>query len=445
MAPGPPLQPRHDEATTFDWDTFVARWWQRRVVVFRASGATPVSLDDAFACAVAAGRSQLAETFDAVARRNAQFSIDGQQQAFVAPWLPVAGDRDFPGYAARLAAALGGRRHALVISRFHGHAFAVWAALRAAFAPLWRRIGLPLTGAITTLFHGDYEATPTGVHKDRFATMLFALAGRKRMRFWPARPWTEPVATITRYEAHLASSFAIEVGAGDILYWPSSYYHVGEAAGGVATSVHIGIPIDEHRAAYVVDDLVSGGLDGSDRSEAARRRGRLRPGRAGPRVRGAVTASGRLAPRLPAALRDALAELRRITAPDELAAHGHARWLARCSAAGFEPAPPPARRARLRDGDQVRGDRAFPVLVARARGGRAARRGWLCAANGHVVPVIGHAGIPALCAALGSGQPCRVGELIRPFGPRAAEIRALLERLVALRALVRVTPPRSRS
>jgi hypothetical protein len=54
------------------------------------------------------------------------------------------------------------------------------------------------------------------------------------------------------------------------------------------------------------------------------------------------------------------------------------------------------------------------------------------------VRVIGHPAVPALGAALTSGQPRRVAELLRPFAARAPAIRALLEQLVALRALERV-------
>lgn len=336
----PPIAP-HDEAAALDWDEFVSRWWQRRVVAIRG-GAAPFALADAFDCAVAAGADQLRQTYDLAARRAVQFSIEGQQQTRVAPWLPVAGDRSFDGHAARIAGPLAGRRHALVISRFHSHTRAVWAAARAAFAPLWQRIGMPLSGAITTLFHGDYEATPIGVHKDRFSTLLFQLAGRKRMRFWPARPWSEPVATIADYRAYLASSFAVEVGPGDLLYWPASYYHVGESAGGVATSVNVGIPIGEHRAAHVAGELL--GMIDADLPESARRSTRLRAGRAAPLVGGAITADGRLPARLPAALRSALAEVQRVTAPDALAAHTRALWRARVAAGGFEPVPPAPRR-----------------------------------------------------------------------------------------------------
>ncbi|WP_104820261.1 JmjC domain-containing protein [Kitasatospora sp. MMS16-BH015] len=127
------------------------------------------------------------------------------------------------------------------------------------FAPLWEPTGLPLSGAITRLFHGNDEHTPVGVHKDRFATFMFALEGRKRMRFWRQRPWTEPVTTVLDYQPYLESSFTAEPEPGDLLYWPCAYHHVGESVGGgSATSVNVGVPREAHRAVYDVDDLLLG-------------------------------------------------------------------------------------------------------------------------------------------------------------------------------------------
>src|SRR5262249_51963985 len=125
IAMAPSFRP-YDEATELDWDRFVAGWWERRVVVFRAPCAMPFPLAAVFAWPAEAGRRQLGAAYDVAARRATQFSIEEQQEAFVEPWLPVTGDGDFAGYAARLAAALGGRRHALVSSRLHGNSFAVW-------------------------------------------------------------------------------------------------------------------------------------------------------------------------------------------------------------------------------------------------------------------------------------------------------------------------------
>jgi hypothetical protein len=434
----------YDEVTELDWDRFVVRWWERRVVVLRAPCEMPFPLSDVFACAVEAGRRQLDATYDVAARRATQFSIEERQEAFVEPWLPFTSDGDFAGYAARLAPALGGRRYALVISGFHGNSFAVWSRARAWFAPLWRRIGLPSTGAITTLFHGDYESTPVGVHKDRFATFMFVLSGRKRMRFWPARPWDEPVSTITQYDAHLGSSFAVDVGQGDFLYWPSSYYHVGESSGGLATSVNVGVPIDEHEAAYVTNALLLGVAEDADLPDAARRRAMARFGRARPLVRGVLTGDGHLSATLPAALRGAVTQLQRLAAAREMAEQVRASWLSRESAAGFEPSPPAARRVQLRDGDRLRNDRESPVLIAPAREDRGHRDGWLCAANGHVMRVVGHPAVPALGRALATGQAHLVADLVRPFGARAAAIRALLQQLVAVRALEHIAAPQDR-
>ncbi|MGW2035227.1 JmjC domain-containing protein [Streptomyces sp. NPDC001811] len=115
-----------------------------------------------------------------------------------------------------------------------------------------------LTGAITTLFHGTYEHSPVGFHKDRFATFLFGLRGRKRMRFWPRRPWDEPVSTKTDYARHIAASVPAEVGPGELLYWPADYYHVGgSATAAAATSVNVGIPRDEHHTGYELEDLLA--------------------------------------------------------------------------------------------------------------------------------------------------------------------------------------------
>ncbi len=145
--------------------------------------------------------------------------------------LPTDEDGSFDAYDARLAARLDGRRHALVVNGFHAFDPALWSRERAFFDPLWRAVGLPLTGAITTLFHGTYEHSPVGVHKDRFATFMFGLRGRKRMRFWPRRPWDEAVSTKTDYARHTAASVYADVGPGELLYWPADYYHVGESAG----------------------------------------------------------------------------------------------------------------------------------------------------------------------------------------------------------------------
>jgi hypothetical protein len=330
-----------DIRDTLDWDAFVAEHWERRVVKI-VRGAGPFEAGDVLAAAVAAGERVVEDHYDASARRTLIFSVEGRLQSHLRRWLPAAGDGSLIGYARRIAPALDERRHALIVNSLHSYSLPLWTSERALLSQLWRRVGLPLSGAITTLFHGDYEATPTGVHKDRFTTFLFAVHGRKRMRFWPQRPWSEPVATISDYRRYLDSSFTVEVEPGDILYWPSSYYHVGESCGGVATSVNIGIPRDEHLPVYYLDDILLGTIDEVDLSEAQRGSGLLHGERGAPLAPG-PRPDGTLGPELPLAWQSALRRFRAISQPRALARRRRSLWLARLLAAGLEPPPAGAR------------------------------------------------------------------------------------------------------
>jgi len=432
---------RIDIQRTFDWDTFVTRYWNQRPVLYQGTGASPFVEADVFDAAAGASRGGLAAPTGFEARTDIQFTLGAEQQVQLEPWLPRDADGSLDGYDARLAATLGTRRYALILSRLHAHGFALWSRERAFFAALWRRVGLPLTGGITTLFHGNYEHSPVGVHLDRFTTFLFALRGRKRMRFWSKRPWSLPVSTLVDYAPYLADSFVAEVEPGDILYWPSTYYHVGESVGrGVATSVNVGIPISGQQAHYDVEDLLRAG-----HGEAPR----ARP--ASPLVRGALTSNGVLPRTLPAALRNAARALRETSRVSRTHTNLQTLWLNRLSAGGFEPAPPPARRRPLKDTHTLQGDKSFPILMEETD------KGWCCSANGHAVQVSGRQrAVPQLIAALNSAREVSVGDLLRPFPPggsrRAAPsvplpptregMRRMLEILLSFRAVHLAGNPR---
>lgn len=428
----------------FDWARFVSLYWEQRPVLFKRLSAAPFDSPGAFRAAAEAGRVHLEQSYSGSARPNVQFTVERLQQFFLRTRLPLLTDGSLAGYAGRMARELGRRRYALVISRFHSFWYPLWERERGFLAGLWRRVGLPLTGAITTLFHGNYEHTPSGVHRDRFTTFLFALEGRKRMRFWPERPWSEPVTTMLDYQRYVDRSFAVDVEPGDLLYWPASYYHVGESVGReVATSVNVGVPRTEHKPVYYLDDLLLGAIDEIDLSDEARSRARLGRVNGSPLVRGAL-ADRPLPAELPRPLRQAVRAFVDVSRPAASASHVRTTWLRRTTAAGLEPAPEPARRNRLADGDRVRADRRFPIAWARD-----GARELICSANGHAVRVAGHAGVARMLAALNTGRAARVGDLVRRFraagSARGAEpipatragMKLLLEKLCSFRAIER--------
>ncbi|MGW7790891.1 JmjC domain-containing protein [Streptomyces tricolor] len=415
----------------FSWDTLVERYWDRRPVLFRSVTPAPFEASEVFRAAVAGSRGAHE---DGRMPPNVQFTVEHVQRDAPDGSLPTDEDGSFDAYDARLAARLDGRRHALVVNGFHAFDPALWSRERAFFDPLWRAVGLPLTGAITTLFHGTYEHSPVGVHKDRFATFMFGLRGRKRMRFWPRRPWDEAVSTKTDYARHTAASVYADVGPGELLYWPADYYHVGESADAApATSVNVGVPRDEHHAGYELEDLLAdldparlaghGGLDTlpATPDTALTARG---PGR-----------EGLLAPALPKALTTAVHALYEFAEPVAMGRRVTVVSLRRWTAGGFEPVPPAAPPRALMDTDRLRGDRH-----TRIRWAPDGPAGTVCAANGHETHTsLGHHELRRLTDALSGRDPVPVGDLLTTAapGPRREDLRTLLEVLESFRAVHR--------
>ncbi|MEO3755595.1 cupin [Streptomyces sp. B6B3] len=416
---------------TLDWDVFVERYWDRQPVLVTSPGAAPFEETEIFHAAVAGTVPPASRYLPA----NAQFTVGREQQTEPGGLLPEAADGSLDGYAKRLAQRLDGRRYALVVHVLHAFHEPQWRRERAFFSGLWERVGLPLTGAITTLFHGSYEHSPVGVHKDRFATFMYGLSGHKRMRFWAERPWSEPVSSVLDYQGMLAGSFTADVAPGQLLYWPDSYFHVGESAlsDRPATSVNVGVPRGGHRASYDVHDLL---YDSSPESLVT---GEGDPALLPPVAEGLLVPPGdapaALPGDLPEALGGALRSFRDRGTADRVADRAAVLSLKRWTGGGFLPAPPPAPAVELAEGDTVRA--AGPIRWARASDGV------LCAANGHVArSPLPPDRLVALLDALTAGAAVTVGDLCAGEPGLRAEARRLLTTLESFRALIRTAPLR---
>ncbi|MFE3688743.1 JmjC domain-containing protein [Streptomyces sp. NPDC059095] len=354
----------------FDWADFIERYWDRRPVLYKCVRRAPFQEDEVFQAALRATRAPDPHLIPS----HTQFAVGRFQQTTPGQWLPRAADGTFTGYGKRLAASAEEVRedgYALIVHAFHSFHAPQWERERAFFAGLWEQVGLPTTGAITTLFHGTYEHTPVGVHKDRFATFLFALQGRKRMRFWTHRPWTHGATTVLDYDPYLTESFTAEVEPGDLLYWPASHYHVGESVGrSMATSVNVGVPRENHRAVYDLDDLL---VEHDARSLMDPDAGlaRLSATAAPLSVPDPATAA------LPAVFEQALVEFGTYTEPSRMRDRAVVQSLRTWTAGGLRPAPPPDELRPLSDEVVVRAP--APMLWGETEGAR------VCAANGHAV------------------------------------------------------------
>ncbi|MFB7955693.1 JmjC domain-containing protein [Streptomyces sp. NPDC056045] len=394
--------------TSFDWDVFVDRFWDREPVLYRGVGDAPFAEAEVFGTAVLGSRPP----HPLAVPGNVQFLVERRQQTQPYDLMPELSDGSFDGYERRMADRLDRQRYALVVHRFHSFSHPLWARAQRFWAGLWERVGQPTHTAGSTLFHGSYEHSPVGVHQDRFATFMFCVRGTKRMRFWAERPWSDPVHTVLDYQPYLASSFVAEVGPGDLLYWPARYYHVGESTGGApATSVNVGIPRREHRPYYEIKDLFRG----------------TEPVASAPLFTPDAGPDGRLADALPTALADAVDAFAELLDEDRFADRATALALRVRTAGGFWPTRPPAGPLPLDDDTPVRA--CAPLLAAPGPG---ARR---FAANGNVSSGTAGAEALAVLGRLDAGEVVRVGDL--PVS-RREEVRCLLQELESFRAVTRI-------
>jgi 50S ribosomal protein L16 3-hydroxylase len=401
------------------WSGFHRRFWGRRGTVLSAPAGVPlVSADHVFARLVAASehwggadRSFVPELF--VEHAQALTDIDR--------FLPTVADRSVAGWSARVAAQLKGRTFGFVVDDYHVHDELIWRRLRQFVRELYGVTGLPGEQAKATLFLGNYARTPFGLHRGRSDNFMFAVDGIKRIRAWPDAFFRDKPDLTNRldYERYNPESVVLEARPGDVIYWPASYWHIGEDAGGPSIAISLALFMDPQPGADLAQTL---------EQEIATRSPGGRPRR--PRAAKGIAAGVQ---------RD-LRTLRAIAHGPSLARALAADRLNRVTGAGFIRVPPAAPARVLVAGDVVRGDPEFPLR-------------WVtvgdeivCSANGHAIAVPADPRMPGLLRRLTSSEPLRVGDLMArysgtvrrgavEFTASRREIRTLLERLLALRAI----------
>jgi hypothetical protein len=378
------------------WTKFRRRYWERRGLVLQRPLAKP---DEAFRWLVEAG-----ERFRAGDRSVApEFFVEHTQVlADVARYVPRTRDRSMAGYADRVTRRLDGRRFGLVIDDFQAQAPELWLRLRDFLRPLYAVTGLPGSHVKATLFLGNYRSTPFGLHRGRSGNFMFVVHGRKHIRAWPDRFFRgkEDLTNRLDYGRYNRSSILMSANPGDVIYWPSDYWHIGEDAGGLSVAISVALFMEPDLAADLarhVETALETRLNGQRRHVAA------------------------------------LRELRAVGRSRELEQSLGAAHLNHLTGYGFARVPAPLPTCRLKATTVVRGSSADPIRLLSS-----ADAELVCSANGHAFAVTARGRIPDLLDRLNSGEPARVGDLIADYSGRPvsrASIRAVLEKLHSLRAL----------
>jgi len=224
------------------WDQFIRTLWHRKPAVLRSPFPRPiVSPAETFRAALAAVARLRVPTDDVVLFVGQHRMILHDE---IRRCLPRSTDSSFSRYLSRLHAFQPGRQIALSVNNFQRDlSWEVFGRIREFLENLYRAVGIPALRAEIGLFAGNYLRTGAGVHRDSADVFCFAVEGCKRVRVWPAHAFAaaSPVTGPRSYSHLLRRSTLLEGLPGDILYWPSSYWHIAESDGRPGISLSLAL------------------------------------------------------------------------------------------------------------------------------------------------------------------------------------------------------------
>lgn len=128
---------------------------------------------------------------------------------------------------------------------------AFWAKAAAIGAALVERLGWPPRELNVDGFVGNYTNTPFGAHLDHLHNCMFLASGSRRMHLWHRDLWrarTGRDSPRRDYQSFVDCAETFDLEAGDVLFWPAHYVHVGECNGGISASVNVDFPIVSEEA-----------------------------------------------------------------------------------------------------------------------------------------------------------------------------------------------------
>jgi hypothetical protein len=398
------------------WDTFVAEHWERRPSVFRGLLREPlITPPQAFG-----GVMSASERWRRDGSAMIRFCIeDAVLQSRVTKYLPREDDRTFGAYARRIEPLLGGRKFGLIVNGFTTYDFELFNRVRRFLDGLYARVGLPGEFCDLDVFIGNYLRTPFGIHTDTGSNFSFVFEGRKRVLVWPFEVLASrrEVHRAVDYEDVRSEAIVLEGGPGDVIYWPSSYWHIAESDGELSGVMNVSLYVGDQSQRFVAEATAPPIRRSSET---------MLPW-------DPVFASGRLPealvldePKLPA---------------DEARRAVLRAWLKRITSYNFfRSTPPPLSPTPLAASARVRADVEFPLITAEDSGYL------LCSAHGHVLELSAAPKLAAMIARLGTGETCAVDELVAStIGPaevngatlevRPAEVDAVLQNLLAMRVI----------
>jgi hypothetical protein len=222
------------------WSSFVEQYWEKssKVLSGKETDAFPkISPEELFIAVCAC-----ADSFLAGDEQRVRLYVDGDQIDVLGgghgDLLPKLSDASFEEYNYRMTERCGLHNYALVMADWHQFSNPLWRRILHTVDALARYVGISASRMDTQVFLGTYSQTPFGVHVDDASAFHFPVIGKKRLRFWEDSfvKQTPSLRQARQYEQFSSNSVVNEATPGEIIYWPSHYWHVGESRGEFAVT-----------------------------------------------------------------------------------------------------------------------------------------------------------------------------------------------------------------
>ncbi len=239
------------------WKGFVDSFWEKQPTTFSYPAAQPLmteaeALRIYLALAVKLRRGQGADI--------AFYIESGMLSTDIGQYLPIAADRSLEEYRQRVLKRTAGRPFALITNAVRAESPAHRQRLRAFTRGLLALVGKNVGRVGADIFLSNTPKTAFGVHRDSASNFSYIVSGKKRMLVWPREVFANradqrcdgPNSNIfldgIDYDAYRDRATVLEGSAGEMLYWPSSYWHVAESS--AEPSLVFNVPIYLHAAMY---------------------------------------------------------------------------------------------------------------------------------------------------------------------------------------------------
>lgn len=216
------------------WDRFISEYWNRKPGIFDCPTKRPIVSHDRLMAHLHETVHSCLSDYDGSLRLyvGGRLSRGWPDEAMLASIRST----DCNSYFEELTRKLGGESVGLIINDFARHDRELWLRLRLFAHGLHRRVGLPARLVHTGLFAGNYSATPFGIHRDASGGFMFAVRGRKTVALWPfdyfEKKGIKPIddRIYDDPQAYLDDAVVLSIEPGQVIYWPSSYWHVALSA-----------------------------------------------------------------------------------------------------------------------------------------------------------------------------------------------------------------------